>query len=74
MKIMHTCPLLWAMGMNFDPYFEDANQIAIQIDIGEDEDWETYQNVVAWLYMIVPLGGNDLNDEEAQFLWNNMTL
>jgi hypothetical protein len=74
MRLMHTRPFLWAMGTNFNPYFEDANQIAIQIDIDEDGQWEKYESLVSWLLAIVPLGGEDLTDEEADLFWQKMTL
>jgi len=66
-------PLAWAAGTDFDPYYNDANQIAIQLGLVHEDDQENYGNLVRWIEGSVPGEVTFLNEHHTQQLWKSLS-
>ena len=62
-------PLGWAAGTDFDPYFEDANTIAIQVDISDENDKERYDSCIQWIHGNIPGQVSEMTSADAADLW-----
>jgi hypothetical protein len=67
-------PLAWATGTDFDPYFNDANQIAIRIDLSDDDDRANYESLLRWIDSSIPGEATELNEKNAMELWESLSL
>jgi hypothetical protein len=62
-------PLHWAKGTDFDPYFDDANHIAIQVDISDEDDKERYNSCIQWIHGNIPGEVTKISSDDAAALW-----
>jgi hypothetical protein len=72
-KMMWNGPLAWASGTNFDPYYDDANQIAIQLDLDHEDDQENYGELINWIEGSIPGEVALLAHNDALELWQSLS-
>ena len=61
--------LSWAAGTDFDPYYDDTNHIAIQVELSNEDDTENYEHLIVWIEDNVALAAMPMPSEEAMKLW-----
>jgi hypothetical protein len=49
MKMLPARPLSWAKGTDFNPLYDDCNQITVKIAIGSPEQLANYAMLTAWM-------------------------
>ena len=62
-------PLEWASGTDFDAYYNDTNQIAMMIDLTDEEDRDNYVHFVRWLEGTIPGEAAVLTENDASAAW-----
>lgn len=65
--------LSWAAGTDFDPYYDDTNHIAIQVELSNEDDTESYEHLTAWIEDNVALAAKSMQSEEAIKLWQDLS-
>jgi hypothetical protein len=73
MKMLYSRPLPWAEGTDFDPLYDDANQITLQVDVRSEEDKNIYKTLLAWIVWNVAGECAGMGQEDAKQLWNNVS-
>lgn len=74
LRMMWARPLAWASGTDFDPFYNDMNQIAILIDLGDTDDGDNYESLVQWIDASIPGEATMLTEDNATKLWNSLSL
>jgi hypothetical protein len=49
MKMLPAQPFIWAKGTNFNPLYDDCNQITVKIAISNPEQLAKYAMLTAWM-------------------------
>jgi hypothetical protein len=73
MKMLYSRPLPWAEGTDFDPHYDDANKITLQVDVRSEEDKKIYKTLLKWMVSNVPGECAKMGREDAKQLWNNVS-
>jgi hypothetical protein len=72
-RMLPARPLQWAIGTNFDPTWEDANQIVLRIHLETSETTAIYEQLVQWLVRNVNGGdATPLTLKKASELWDDV--
>ena len=66
-------PLAWAAGTDFDPYYDDSNQLAIRIELGDEEDKELYELLIQWMRGNVASEIVPLKSQVAENMWKALS-
>jgi hypothetical protein len=72
-KMLCSRPLPWAAGTDFDPYFQDSNQIAIRIELSDDDDKDLYDDFIKWINGNIADEVTLLNAENAMGIWQSLS-
>ena len=73
LRLLWFRPLPWAVGTDFDPYYNDANQMAIRIDLSDEDDKENYESLVRWIDASIPGEATVLTERNATELWRTLS-
>lgn len=71
--MLFTRPLEWATGTDFDPSYDDANKIAIRLDLTDSDDKEEYDSLVQWIGCHTPTDDTMLTLENVTELWQSLS-
>jgi hypothetical protein len=72
MTMLPSRPLPWAKGTDFNPIWDDSNQITIKLLLANAVDAKVYNQLVDWMIRNVNSGeAKMLTMEEAVSFWKN---
>lgn len=66
-------PLPWSVGTKYNPYYDDANQVGILVDIMEDVDREIYEDLIRWIDGNIPTEAKSLSSRTAIAQWAGLS-
>jgi hypothetical protein len=74
MRMLPSRPLAWAKGMDFNPLFDDCNQITIKIGVGTSDLLAKYTLLTEWMTENVNAGEATLVSlQKAREIMNTAT-
>lgn|SRR5215510_4128243 len=74
MKMLYSGPIDWAEGTSFDPYYNDRNDIAVALHVGFKNEQEDFEDLIQWMKGNVPTECAVITAEDADILWNNLSM
>jgi hypothetical protein len=74
MKMLYSGPCEWAEGLKFDPFYDDRNSIGIMMDVRWPKEIQNYDALIQWMQIHVPSQCIAIDSQEADVMWNKMTV
>jgi hypothetical protein len=70
MRMLPSRPLDWAVGTDFDPLWDDKNQIALKLTVDSKAELQHYGQLVQWMKHNVNSGeATSITAVQAEQLW-----
>jgi hypothetical protein len=73
LKMLNSRPLAWSKGTDYNPYYNDKNQIAICTDLSDTDDREIYESLVRWIDGNIALEARALTSQMAIQKWAELS-